>query len=370
MIYQTKQPVSLPRKLEILESLRGIAALLILTYHTTSLFRLKFNQSFLFSFFSFGDSGVDFFFTLSGFFLALSSLKLIGKREEAKNFLLKRVFRIYPLYWTINLFIIPIYFLIPSFGRGHERNIAVIIKSILLFPQDKLPILSVAWFLSHIIFFYLIFSTLIFFKSKIPGRIIALWIALSICFLLADIVTEPSLRDNTNYLLVFIFSYYNLEFIFGFAIGLLIQNFRMKERTSLTILLIGCLTFLCFGFLKTNLFQSEINIPQYYDFFAYGLSSTLIVGGAAFLEIRKKIAVNKSFLILGAAAFSIYLTHYPVLSISTKVIQATNIENYIFQTFGMILSCIFAVFTGIWIHLFIEKKLASVIKNKMILDKA
>ena len=198
-------------KLELLECLRGIAALLIVAFHATELFSLKFGQPFLRSLFEFGDSGVDFFFVLSGFFLTLSSFKYIGRPHTARAFLIKRCVRIYPFYWLVSLCIIPVYFLMPSFGKGHETDIGVIIKSLLLIPQSHVPILSVAWFLSHLVFFYFIFATVIL-LPRIFTKVVFAGLSLTGFFIVVDVISGFQLGETTHYGTDFIFSFYNLEF--------------------------------------------------------------------------------------------------------------------------------------------------------------
>ncbi|MEO0458091.1 MAG: acyltransferase, partial [Cyanobacteria bacterium P01_A01_bin.114] len=200
-----KTPPSRPQKLALLESLRGIAALLIVAFHANELFTLKFGQPFLGSLFQFGDSGVDFFFVLSGFFLALSSFKYIGQTGKASGFLLKRCVRIYPFYWFVTLGLVPVYFLMPSFGKGHERELGTLFTSLLLIPQGHAPIVSVAWFLSHLVFFYLIFTAVIL-APKIFSKVVFIGLVLSALFMVADIGSGYQLREGAHFLTNFVFS--------------------------------------------------------------------------------------------------------------------------------------------------------------------
>ena len=358
-----KQPV---QKLQLLEGFRGLAALLIVAFHATEWFSLKFERPFLFSLFEFGDSGVDFFFVLSGFFLAMSCFSAIG-RHAAKDFFLKRCGRIYPFYWLVSLCIIPVYFLMPSFGKGYETDIGVIIQSLLLIPQSHPPMLSVAWFLSHLLFFYLIVTAVIF-QPKIFSNVVFAGLSLSAFFILADVMSGFQLRETAHFLIDFTFSYYNLEFAAGYLIGVLFKRIRLRTSLSLFILSMGCLVFIITALLDVYVLQTSSNsagVAHYYELIAYGTSSVLIVGGAAFLEKSHSIQVNRLFLMLGTASFAIYLTHYPILSLFTKAIQAVGINGVGFHTFGMILACVATVLIGCIIHVYVEKKLVLVFRKNL-----
>lgn len=86
-----------------IDSMRAIAALLVVWLHTAEEF-VKFAQPSVqdglytvANFFDFGRIGVVIFFAISGFVIPSS---LSGPRlEGAKSFLIKRFFRMYPLYW-------------------------------------------------------------------------------------------------------------------------------------------------------------------------------------------------------------------------------------------------------------------------------
>lgn len=372
MTYSRKTIKQPTQKLVLLEGLRGLAALLIVAFHATELFSLKFEQPFLFSLFEFGDSGVDFFFVLSGFFLAVSSFNAIGRQTAAKDFLFKRCGRIYPFYWLVSLCIIPAYFLMPSFGKGYETDIGVIIQSLLLIPQSHPPVLSVAWFLSHLLFFYLIFTAVIL-QPKIFSNVVFAGLSLSAFFILADVMSGFQLRANTHFLLDFIFSYYNLEFAAGCLVGVLFKRIYLKKIWSLFILSIGCLVFIIAALLDVYVLQTSSNsagVAHYYELIAYGIPSILIVGGAAFLEKNHRIQINKWSLGLGTASFAIYLTHYPLLSLFTKAIQLIGINGVGFHTVSMIFACVVTVLIGCAIHVYVEKKLVSLFRKKLTYKRA
>ncbi|MEM9808690.1 MAG: acyltransferase [Cyanobacteria bacterium P01_D01_bin.56] len=367
-----KQVSKKMQQLELLACLRGIAALLIVAFHATELFRLKFGQPFLRSLFEFGDSGVDFFFVLSGFFLALSSFKYIGRQHTAGEFLIKRCVRIYPFYWLVSIGIIPVYFLMPSFGKGHETEVGVIIKSLLLIPQSHAPIVSVAWFLSHLVFFYFIFTAVIL-LPRVFTNVVFAGLSLTVFFRVVDVIPGLQLGETSHYLIDFVFSFYNLEFAAGCLLGVFFKRMQLRASLSLLMLLVGCLTFMVAGLLDVYILQTSANassLSHYYEFVAYGLSSVLIVGGAAFLEKCRRVSIHQWFVALGAASFSIYLTHYPILSIMTKGIQVMGISGTGFRTAGMVLACVMAVLVGCIVHFYIENKLVALFRKNLAYKRA
>lgn len=96
---QNPDDVNKARKGSYLPSLqvcRGIAAILVAFVHATAQYERNMPVSFLANWFTFGHSGVDFFFVLSGFIIWFIHSEDIGKPNRFKNFALKRLARIYP----------------------------------------------------------------------------------------------------------------------------------------------------------------------------------------------------------------------------------------------------------------------------------
>ena len=357
MSKQTKQFLNKP-KLEVLEACRAVAALLIVLFHATQLFNEKFNQNFLFGLFRFGSSGVDFFFVLSGFILFLSQSHNIGNNTQWQPFIFKRLTRIYPVYWLINFIVILIYFLIPTFGRGYERNLDVIIKSLLLIPQGNAPILVVAWFLSHIIFFYLLFTLLIALNSQFLTFILTTWLGMTVIFTAISIGGFTIFQDNI--FVRFLFSHYNLEFVGGCAAAYFLKRRSISRKNALNIFYAGIVLFFTFGLLQNySLINDNQHLTKYYGLFTYFIASLMIVIGGASINFDTQSKLKPLLLSVGAGSYVIYLIHYPVLSALVKVITLTRINDYFIQSIAMVIACVIAVLTGYIFHAYVERKLTS-----------
>ncbi len=86
------QPTSMERhRFHLLDALRGLAAILVVTFHAPSQLKyfLNFPNSFL---------AVDFFFCLSGFVIAFSYEERLKKSLTLRDFVVVRLIRLYPLY--------------------------------------------------------------------------------------------------------------------------------------------------------------------------------------------------------------------------------------------------------------------------------
>jgi peptidoglycan/LPS O-acetylase OafA/YrhL/glycosyltransferase involved in cell wall biosynthesis len=343
------------KRLELLQSCRGIAALLVLLFHVTELSREKLHQTFLYGLFQFGDSGVNFFFVLSGFIVFWVHRCDRGQSDRLKPFILKRLVRVYPLYWLITLLLIPVYILIPSFGQGYENHLAVIFKSLLLIPQAHPPILTVGWSLSYEILFYLVFSLTILLKPKLSGRIISVWLLGTILIQFLSITGNSFIEQNL--LIQFVFSFHNLEFALGCLSAYLIAQSAIRE--GLFLLVLGVSLFAFYGIHQTD--QATLERVIF-----YGVPSMLIVLGAASLDLRRSFTLPRLFPYLGDASYSIYLIHYPYLSAAFKLVLTMNLVDRLgyFSTISLLISS--AIVIGCLTYSLIEKPLLSFLRQKLI----
>ena len=171
----------LPRGIFSLQAGRAVAAILVVLFHdSVAIFALpKYWGTKPFGrLFDFGDSGVYFFFVLSGFIILHAHDEDLGRRRIAK-YIYKRFVRIYPTYWIILLLVLPPYFIDRNFGLGLETRPDVIVSSFLLIHFNSLySVVAVAWTLFHEILFYALFSIAIW-STRLGLVVFLLWFAAS-----------------------------------------------------------------------------------------------------------------------------------------------------------------------------------------------
>lgn len=115
------------KKLYGLDHLRSLAILMVLFYH----YRMFQHPEWVDNIMSFGWTGVDLFFVLSGYLISypLFQNMAAGKNISLPEFFIKRFFRIIPAY----LVVLAIYFLFPAF---HEREALLPLWRFLTFTQN------------------------------------------------------------------------------------------------------------------------------------------------------------------------------------------------------------------------------------------
>ncbi len=277
---------------------RGIAALGVVLFHTTSLLRHSVNGV---SFPAVAPtcSGVDFFFVLSGFIIMNAHRKDLGHPSKLRSFLFRRFIRIYPLYLLLTLVMVALYSL--HLGHFSKLSAEVIAKSFVLFPQEPgvKPLLAPGWTLCHEVLFYLLFAALIFWGPRVR------WTLLSVIGILTFVNCLTTL-PGPYWVHTWIFSPYNFEFAAG-----CLANFLVSRRLWWTF-------FAGVGLLLTTWFITVRNSVPTTDavhmILWFGLPYFLIVLGATSFEIPKALAIPRPFLALGDATYSIYLSHFLVVS--------------------------------------------------------
>jgi peptidoglycan/LPS O-acetylase OafA/YrhL len=144
------------RKLSGLQTLRGIAANMVLIFHCLAIGKLPkygFEGSFeSVSFLENFSSGVDLFFLISGFVMCYS---YANSKTSGFNFLLARIIQIVPIYWLFTSIIFVLNLLSENF-MDWRLFVASLFFTVNL--DLRFPILAAGWTLQYEMFFYLIFA--------------------------------------------------------------------------------------------------------------------------------------------------------------------------------------------------------------------
>ena len=329
-----------------LQAGRAIAALLVVFYHNgIGIFALDkyWGNDPTNGLFIFAHAGVNFFFVLSGFVIYYIHNKDIGTPSRLANFAKKRFVRIYPIYWLILFCIIPIYFIVPSFGHDYHRAPATIISSFILvyFDENLHSELGVAWTLYHEIFFYCLFALAICHK-RLGLAAISLWFASCIAYFFF----APS-----GFPLNFVAMPINLLF----GMGMLTCHLFQKQIIPVPSLLI---------FAGIAIFLGAACDENYYQFFSghsrniiYGIGSMFALMGLVERErmghLRAPVLLQK----IGDASYSIYLTHFTILSFTAKIFIAAGANTALPIMLSFVMLPIIAVSIGMLIHRHVERPL-------------
>jgi peptidoglycan/LPS O-acetylase OafA/YrhL len=289
---------SAPGKLLPLELCRFLAAVLVACLHAGASIN-KFYGVDVREVRNFG-AGVDFFFVLSGFVMTYAHWYDIGRPDRVKRYCVKRFLRIYPPYWIITAIIVIFYFFDPGYGDENRRDLAKLFCSVFLLPYTTQPVVGQAWTLVHEIFFYGLFSLVIIFGRKaLLGFVV--W---AICILLWQ---APHVNDyRSDPLFAFPVSFYlspfNIEFIFGVGIGLLVR--RGWRRLSRTLALCGILLFVL-----ALIFVDYRIVGDLAARLAFGAAAAIAILGLASLPWRVSFGLAAIMGVLGAASYPLYLVH-------------------------------------------------------------
>lgn len=340
-------------KLNLIQMLRGIMAIIVVLHHITASSAFYLNQNWLKGIFSIGWVGVDFFFVLSGFIMVYAHKEDYINRTNIATFFKKRFLRIYPIYWIIAL--IALCLMLITHKLSLSTDYGYILKSFLLIPDTKAPFLIVAWSLTFECFFYLVFGIGIYFGEKVMKYFFLTWMVIII-------VSHFIGLHISNW---FIFNNFILEFIFGCIVGYLFVFKKYTDNPKPTTLIwLGCIILVSMWVVCLNSdFGSKQSIESR---LIYGLSASLIILGLATIDIQTKIKIPVSFLLLGNASYVLYLIHPIILAIVYKA-STSFIKHYntlvLFFGFLVFLMCL-AV--GVFFHLVIEKPLTRKLNHLLI----
>jgi peptidoglycan/LPS O-acetylase OafA/YrhL len=324
-----------------LQAGRGIAAVAVVVHHAAAYLgdpRFWANDWYT-RLFDFGAFGVEFFFVRSGIVILLAHWKDQGQVNSFRSHAIKRLRRIYPIYWVVLAAAIIGFQLKPMLGKGYERDGWVILSSILLVHIGSLEtIIHVAWTLFHEIMFYVLFSAVIFSKS-FAYTVLALWFCASGVMFVSPF-GGPHLKE---YL-----SPPHLFFASGMVVAVLIKR---EARLMAGIFMppgIALLAYTCAWIIRHG------SLPDINCSLLAGVASSLIFLDLMLFEREGRLRIPAWLNFLGGASYSIYLVHFPLLSLTSRACFFFSQRVAIPVGGWLLLQVFFAIVVGIGLHLAIE----------------
>lgn len=289
-----------------IQALRAIAAIMVLCIHSIGfpqgmVLIINWPLPFLWGF---GPAGVDVFFVISGFIISSVAANSCYDNTQtssysiARDFLIKRIMRIYPIYWfVLSLAIITSFYITLS---ASNKILGRAMISFYTLVEHKNQYLQPAWTLCYEIYFYLTVTIIIVLFKKYFFSALFAWSAFTIFLIYIGYYNNIGPMIPTNPMI--------LEFIFGIVVAFLVYK---KIIISPTVMLAIGVALFAVG---TYLNMYDTNWQDYFPrVFRFGLSSAFIVYGLIGVEIRHSFILPKLLQKLGDASYSLYIWHVLIL---------------------------------------------------------
>jgi exopolysaccharide production protein ExoZ len=298
---------STDEKLQWLQSLRGVAALMVLFFHLAPHWALVPQLQALSKLMHWGFSGVDVFFVLSGFVVYQSGSRSIP-RYGFFSFFKKRSARIFFTYWP-TFFIVTLASIV--FFDNYPKSIEQTLRSFfLLYPKFWDNWIPVAWSLTYELYFYFVLGGLLLLPKIYHTRAI-LAVTLSVALWnLSWLYFETDLVYKDSHPWRFILGGFIIEFMAGALIAIAFDarrdKFHFKWSRFLCLLAI---TAIGFHIGSQSFYYNQVEIMRVGS---YGLTAIAALLGALILE-ESKYRPPSWAIKIGDCSFSLYLIHASLL---------------------------------------------------------
>ena len=281
--------------------------------------------------------GVNLFFIISGFVVSHTLLK----SSNAKDFIIKRITRIYPALWLILPVVFLAQYFIPYSIFKSRSTLANLVGSMTLVPPSVLNLpnivnfdwlTGVLWSLKVEMVFYVLCSILFIFFSykKIVVNLVL------ICSL-TSIILIAVLNFNLYYAnpIELVLKGIGFDYLPWFVLGMLFYEQKvLRENRHLMILLFSVFT------LAISVSKSNFSVNQIAEFGVIVLFVLVV-----FRKKNSKLIKLRIFQVLGFSSYEMYLIHQglgiPILIFLIKKFELTSTESFLLMT--IITSLLFLV---------------------------
>ncbi|WP_420409038.1 acyltransferase family protein [Hoeflea sp.] len=249
-----------------------------------------------------GAAGVDLFFVISGFIMAMIVARS-GDRFSARDFWLRRIARVVPAYWVITLFVFMLALVLPSLFNSTTASVPHLLASLSFLAVDSGsghtgPLLVVGWTLNYEMFFYLVVAL----TAGLLGDESLSKTSAVLCGLVAfGLVFQPAHQT-----LMFYSDPILLEFVFGIMV---FRAWRKSDGAAF-----GVLSWFAFVLGMALLaVQWERPLTDWRMFFWGIPAMAVLYGGLGVLRFSSPVLAR-----LGDWSYALYLTHVFVITFYIK----------------------------------------------------
>ena len=276
-----------------IQLLRAVAAMSVVFFHMETVPQL-------------GIFGVDIFFVISGFVMAM----VTSQDTTPGTFLLNRIIRIVPLYWILTTALAVVVLVEPTLIMSTTFNLVNYLKSLFFIPYFKesgllQPFLFVGWTLNYEMLFYACMTTGLLVSRRWHIQItVALLLLLYVIF--GRFSENPLLSEFFGNLKIF-------EFVIGIA-AYFSCSAKVVRRAPPGLLVAICIA--CLG----GMSYLEVVAPNIDDLFRFGIPSFFLLVAAVQLEPHARTrALRWVATTIGDSSYAIYLSHAYVIALMLRV---------------------------------------------------
>lgn len=334
--------VSRESPVESIHAMRGLAALAVAASHLPSFVPMPSGSGTSWEWLAVGKAGVDVFFVISGFVMAVATASLASGWRSSLGFLWRRLARVAPLYWLVTLFLVGLFLLDRRFGAERVIDIDLVLRSLFFVPVHGpeggiRPIVGVGWSLDYEMYFYVCMAVVI---ASVPrGRLAVLALGMVTVYLATQHVLDSGVDWVVNAGL-------SLEFLLG-VLAARIRHHRLATGAALLVGLAAC--------------GAMLPVLGALHPWGAGLDRTLSWGAVAFVLVLTLTAAEhrwpwrrvRSLGALGDASYALYLTHSLVFAVFQRLAGRFDWPGGIVVSAGVMI--VLAILVSITVHRWIEK---------------
>ncbi len=340
-------------RLKNIQALRGIAAMAVVLSHLVLVEAKHTSAPILSDLFTFGMSGVDLFFVISGFIMVyITQTRQSTQSTNVVDFLFARAARIYPLYWTVTIALLGVYLVRPDMVFASSPGDPDILKSFLLWPDEHLPLLEVGWTLIHEMGFYLVFALLLFAPARWRPVAAVFWAIAVYVGLRVGWHTQSNITRILFHPLTF-------EFLAGALIAWVML--ARPIRLGWVFALIGIFGLVAGMYVWRDDMMALFNLP-WHRVFTLLVPMAFILAAALSFERQQKIA-PRALVRLGDWSYSLYLTHVLSISVVGRVWSLFEMPGPIDNAIMIFVMIVFSIAVAGFTYRLIEKPMLSVAKR-------
>ncbi|HDG7934345.1 acyltransferase [Klebsiella pneumoniae] len=318
-----------------IQLLRFLAVLMVVLYHssgTMSVYDINFVD--FTGVGHWGAYGVDIFFVISGFIMAMID---DNKKKTPAQFAKDRIKRIVPLYWILTLSIVFLQLLLPSSFNTLTLSSEHVILSLLFisgYADYNYPSLYVGWSLELEMLFYALFSLSLFIKNK----------RLRVFVVGGAIITLSSLSMINSIA---------IEFVLGVVVYYVTTKIKEKIIFSWYIFPVSIVIYV-FAIWLLSVTSG-----------AGGGKQTIVIGGASMLLVLVAVccgdlAKKNIMTYIGDASYSVYLVQVFTIPFALRLLH------HFFSINGwaaIIIATIFTLGAGVCCYELVECKTTGVLRK-------